>query len=327
MAKKPPTEKSGSGSSINGMKTVAIIDLGTNTFNLLIVELPPTDPPDIIFKTKMPVKLGLGGINEGTISDAAFQRGLSALGTYKEKIAEYDVEEIYPLATAAIRSANNGVDFVNEVLKSLQMKIDVISGDREAELIYEGVKQALDLGDEYSLIMDIGGGSTEFIIGNQHEILWKKSFNLGVARILDKFQLSDPLSEVNVEDLREFLMMEIQEMFGKAEEYKIDSLVGSSGSFESLAEIIQHINKERKSYVGRTEFQFDLEQLKSMHRELLKSSVSERKNLKGLVDFRLDTIVLASIFIDLVIEKLNISNLRLSTYSLREGVMSELAKQ
>ena len=116
-------------------------------------------------------------------------------------------------------------------------------------------------------------------------------------------------------------------MIDKASEYKIDSLVGSSGSFESLAEIIQHKNNERQNNTGLTEYKFDLAQLKNTYLILLKSAVADRKNLKGLVDFRVETIVLASIFIDLVIEKLNISNLRLSTYSLREGVMSELVKQ
>ena len=309
------------------MRRIAIIDLGTNTFNLLIVDLYPTSIPDIIYKTKIPVKLGRGGINKGIIAEDAFQRGLAALTTYKEKIAEYDVEDIYPMATSAIRSADNSVDFVNEVFKSLQMKIDVISGDREAGLIYQGVKQALNLGEAHSLIMDIGGGSTEFIIGNQEQILWKRSFNLGVARILDKFYLSDPLTETNIEELREFFSAELAEMFAKAEEYKIDALVGSSGSFESLAEIIQHTNNERESNAGLTEYTFDLEQLKNTHQNLLNSTVAERKNLKGLVDFRIETIVLASIFIDLVVEKLNISNLRLSTYSLREGVMTELGKQ
>ena len=309
------------------MRRIAIIDLGTNTFNLLIVELSPAAPPAIIFKTKMPVKLGRGGINKGLIAEDAFQRGLAALATYKEKIAEYNVEEIYPIATSAIRSADNGVDFVNEVFKSLQMNIDVISGDREAGLIYLGVRRALSLGDGLSLIMDIGVGSTEFIIANQEHIVWKKSFNLGVARILDKFELTDPLSETNITELREFFTAELMEMFAKAEEYKIHSLVGSSGSFESLAEIIQHAHNNRKTHAGLTEYEFDLRQLKNTTLNLLQSSKADRENLKGLVDFRVDTIVLASIFIDLVVEKLNISNLRLSTYSLREGVMAMLSTQ
>ncbi|PCH94992.1 MAG: phosphatase [Bacteroidetes bacterium] len=309
------------------MKRIAIIDLGTNTFNLLIVDLSPTSLPDIIFKTKMPVKLGRGGINKGVIAEDAFQRGLDALAIYKKKIEEYDVESTYPIATSAIRSANNGVDFVNEVSKTFQMNINVITGNREAELIYLGVRRALSLGEGLSLIMDIGGGSTEFIIANQDQTIWKKSFNLGVARIMDKFQLSDPLSELHIADLREYFTDELEEMFSKAEEYKIDLLIGSSGSFESLAEIIQYANNDRQNYVGLTEYQFDLVQLKNTHSNLLKSSKAERENLKGLVDFRVETIVIASIFIDLIVEKLEIGNLRLSTYSLREGVMSELAKK
>ena len=144
------------------MKT-AIIDLGTNTFNLLIVEGDQT-----LFKTKIAVKLGEGGITNNFIAEEPYRRGLAALKKHIETIKHYKVERTLAFATSAIRSATNGAVFVKEVKKKLGLNIEVIDGNKEAELIYLGVQQALDLGQENNLIMDIGGGSTEFIICNKN---------------------------------------------------------------------------------------------------------------------------------------------------------------
>ena len=157
------------------MKT-AIIDLGTNTFNLLIVEGNTT-----LFKTKIAVKLGQGGITKGYIAEAPFQRGFEALKKHLQTIEKYQADRTLAFATSAIRSTRNGVDFVVKVKTELGLHIEVIDGNKEAELIYLGVQQALDLGDSNKLIMDIGGGSTEFVICNKKEIFWKQSFQLGAA--------------------------------------------------------------------------------------------------------------------------------------------------
>ena len=147
------------------MRKIGIIDLGTNTFNLLLAEVKEQNYT-IFYKTKIAVKLGEGGITKGFIAQAPYKRGIKALTQYKAKLTEENITEFYAVATSAIRSAENGADFVNEVQDTLGILINVIDGDTEADLIYQGVKQAMNLEDSPKLIIDIGGGSTEFIIAN-----------------------------------------------------------------------------------------------------------------------------------------------------------------
>ena len=139
---------------------VAIIDLGTNTFNLLICD-KKGESQKTIFKNKIAVKLGEGGIDKGIIDQAPYQRGIKALEDHLNTIKEYDVDKVRAFATSAIRSTKNGADFVSEVFEKLALKIEVIDGDKEAELIYQGVRKAIQFDLDYKLIMDIGGGSTE----------------------------------------------------------------------------------------------------------------------------------------------------------------------
>jgi len=296
---------------------IAIIDLGTNTFNLLIAEKSQNDF-DIVYKTKIPAKLGAGGMANNVIAPNAFERGIAALKSYKAKTEAYNVDEIYAFATSAVRSSTNGKGFVKSAWQETGIEIDVISGDREAELIYFGIKRALDIGRHPALIMDIGGGSTEFIIADKNGILWKQSFDLGVTRLLETLSPSDPIKTEEISTLQEFLNKELAPLFNACEEYSISELIGSSGSFESLAEMIGANLK------GTTEYEFQLDMLSNLHQQILNSSRAQRLNMKGLVDFRVETIVMASIFIQFILNRLKLINLRLSTYSLREGVLFEL---
>src|SRR3954468_7977947 len=137
-------------------KPIAVMDLGTNTFHLLIAAGDANDP-EIIFKTTDPVKLGEGGINKGIIQPAAFERGVKAMQQFNEHILKHNVGQIRAIATSALRSASNGQDFINEVKAKTGISIETINGDEEAGFIYKGVKAGGCLNDKNALIMDIGG--------------------------------------------------------------------------------------------------------------------------------------------------------------------------
>src|SRR3954469_814717 len=124
---------------------LAIIDCGTNTFNLLIVEMQQAHNYTRIFNTRIPVKLGEGAINKGFIAAEPFNRGIEAIRAFKDEIKNYGAEKTIAFATSAIRDANNGAEFVAQVKQQLGMEIQVIDGDREAELIYFGIKEAVKL--------------------------------------------------------------------------------------------------------------------------------------------------------------------------------------
>ncbi|MCX6296199.1 MAG: phosphatase [Bacteroidetes bacterium] len=305
---------------------IAVIDLGTNTFNLLIVEVHSDKTYSHVFQTKISVKLAEGGMNEGVIAEIPFQRGMAAFKTHFETTKKYKVDKVFAFATSAIRSTKNGQLFVEQAKEETGIDIQIISGDREAELIYYGVHSAVEMDDDASLIIDIGGGSTEFIIANKNRIFWKQSFLLGAARLLELFPPSDPINDSEIEVFRNYLKQELQPLFEAVKKFPISELIGSSGSFDSLAEIIAHRFYSPGILDDKTEFTFNLDDCEIVYDSILKSTNSERLKIKGLVAMRVDMIVVSSIIVNFVVRSFDIQKMRLSTYSLKEGVLHELLK-
>lgn len=299
---------------------LAIIDLGTNTFTLILVEIKDSDY-SVIYRNKIAVKLGEDGINEGIIGKNAFQRGLDAIEQHKKDINAYNIDKTIAFATSAIRSTSNGTDFVNQVNEKFNVTIKIIDGDKEAELIYHGVKQAFDLGDHNSLIMDIGGGSTEFIIANNKKIIWKKSFQLGVSRLKENFKPQDPIIQSDINNLNTHFEKELVSLIDAINIHQPITLVGSSGSFDSLATMIGHKFLNKDVLFENTEFTFEMDNLNWAHQYLIDSDYQKRKNTVGISKMRAKMIVIASVFIQFIIEKSKIEKVRLSTYSLKEGVI------
>ena len=306
--------------NIQRMMKTAIIDLGTNTFNLLIVEENTT-----LFKTKIAVKLGEGGITKGYIAEAPFQRGFEALKKHLQTIEKYQADRTLAFATSAIRSTRNGVDFVAKVKTELGLHIEVIDGNKEAELIYLGVKQALDLGDSNKLIIDIGGGSTEFIICNKKEIFWKQSFQLGAARLLERFQPQDPVTSTEVKSIEGYLEDALTTLWTALQIFPCDTLVGSSGSFDTLANVIVHQFYDISILKGKTAFDFKLSDYYWLHEYFLKSNLEKRLKTPGMIRMRADMIVISSIFINYILKRQKIISMKLSTYALKEGIMKTLS--
>ena len=241
------------------MSRIAVIDLGTNTFNLLIVEVNIDKSYHQIFQTKISVKLAEGGINNGFIAPIPFQRGIDALKTHKQTIEKYKGDHVLAFATSAIRGASNGVEFVLKAKEEINVDIQVVSGDKEAELIYYGVRSAVKMDNQTSLIIDIGGGSTEFIIANKEKVFWKQSFLLGAARLLEKFAPADPITESEIKIINEYLEIELQPLFEAVKKYPITELIGSSGSFDSLAEMVAHKFYTPSILDNKTEYTFNLD--------------------------------------------------------------------
>ena len=173
---------------------IAVIDMGTNTFHLIIAEVTETSH-EILHKERVAVKIGENGITKGIITDQAWIRALSTISSFKETMDQNGVKAIFATATSAVRNASNGEALTEEIKKQTGIETKIISGEQEAKTILNGVKEAIELGDEKSLIMDIGGGSIEFIIANQDETFWLKSFEVGGQRLVEKFHNQDPISQ------------------------------------------------------------------------------------------------------------------------------------
>jgi len=304
---------------------IAILDLGTNTFHLLIAEVDGAKFKTI-FKTKIAVKLGEGAIHRNRIAKIPFERGLKTIGYYKKVIDRYKPDNVYAFATSAIRSATNGKKFVDEVKAKTGINVKVISGAKEAELICYGVRQCIDLKDKPGLIIDIGGGSTEFIIADGKKIHWKKSFNIGAARLLEIFRPSDPITDQEVLNIEKFLDKELAPLHRAINKMAVTKLVGSSGSFDTFAEMIGYRKFNKYVLTDSNRHKFNLKHFDEMYEYVLRSTFKQRLKMKGLIRMRVDMIVLAGICTNYVIKKFNIREMHLSKYALKEGALYYVTK-
>ena len=300
----------------------AILDFGTNTFNLLIAERQDGSFK-IIHTSKQAVKLGRGGIQVNRMTPTAFERGFVAITNHMETIKSFQVDQIKAFATSAIRNAANGQEFVDEVKKRFGFRVSVVPGNREAELIYKGVRQALPMNREKMMILDIGGGSNEFIICNQEGIIWKQSFEIGMARILERFTLSDPIFHEEVRALESYYRQELEPLMAVVKKEKPVALIGASGSFDTFFAMISHkLGIEPDRVNGR---EISLKEYRKLHKELLRSSMEERRRMPGMEPVRVEMIVAATIFVSFVLRACHIKHLYHSEFALKEGVISELA--
>jgi len=300
----------------------AIIDLGTNTFNIVIVESLEENNYNILYKDKQPANLGHGGITNDIITTEAYQRGMAVLSDYQYIIQKYEAQKVCAFATSALRNAVNKQDFINSVKEKFGYNIQIISGNEEAELIYKGVKQAVQLPEEKILIINIGGGSDEFIIANNEHIFWKQSFKLGIARIMEKFHPSDPLKPKEAEAIEKYLESNLHPLFEALGKYPCKTLIGSSGSFDTFAKIIAHKSNTIELFRKHNQYEIDLGLYSAMHKELIRSTKEEREQMKGLEIMRIEMIHLASVLVNLIIKKAGITKLIQSGYSFKEGIIT-----
>lgn len=300
---------------------IAVIDLGTNTFNLLIVDKNGDFTYKKLESARIPVKLGEGSINRGFISEQPFNRGINALKEYRKIIDKNEVKKVLALATSAIRSASNGKDFVAKAKAETGIDIEVIDGLREAELIYFGNRAAVKMDQRNSLIMDIGGGSTEFIIGNNSDLIWKESYLLGAARLLEYIEPSDPITEAEIKSLYGHFDKSLGSLKQSVREHGVYELVGSSGAFDSIVEMMAGEYQTTNISENKTEYLIDLYKYFPLSEKIIRMSYQERLKVKGLIEMRVDMIAISCLFVNYIIREFNLKQLRVSTYSLKEGVI------
>lgn len=304
---------------------LAIIDMGTNTFHLLIAESEGKGF-NIVFRDRLAVKIGMGGINDGIITDSGIHRALLAMQSFRNIIDRHNVDVIYAFGTSAMRNARNGKAVAEKIKNVTGIEVNIISGEEEAQFIYLGVKAALGLGHDPNLIIDIGGGSIEFIIGNQDQVFWKKSFEIGAQRLLERFQKHDPIEPEEITQLDDYFKASLHELFHAMDEYKPHIMVGSSGTFDTLSDIFCITHDIHKS-PEEIETPLSLDGFYEIYRELIVKDREERMQMPGMIEMRVDMIVVAVCLVRFLLDRYSFSRIRVSTYSLKEGVLAHLSEK
>jgi exopolyphosphatase / guanosine-5'-triphosphate,3'-diphosphate pyrophosphatase len=297
----------------------AIIDLGTNTFHLLIVE-----DNNILQKISKAAKIGLGGITKGIITPEGIQRGINVLLEFKQQMTDFGVDEnkVIAFGTSALRSASNQKEVLEAIKSATGINVEVISGDREAELIYKGVSQAVAIKDN-NLVVDIGGGSVEFIICNENGILWKKSLEIGGQRMMDLFMDSDPISHQAVNKLNDYLREKLLPLANACHQYSPKIMVGSSGTYDTLNNIY-HIKKTSNiTPIDIIGFSYPMTEFIDIYEQLLTKNRIERIAIPGMIELRVDMIVVAVCLIRYLIQNFGLETIKISKYAMKEGILQE----
>jgi exopolyphosphatase/guanosine-5'-triphosphate,3'-diphosphate pyrophosphatase len=302
------------------MKKIAIIDLGTNTFNLLVADFTGKTH----YSEKQSVGLGKGGINQGVITKDAFERAIQTMQYYKNKAAEWNPEALIGIATSAVRNANNGQELVEAIMQQTDIVVRIISGLEEAKYIYKGVQKAMNLGNQMNLIIDIGAGSVEYIIGNNEYIAWSQSYEIGALRLFENFHTSDPFPNQNIDRLNEYLSKQLASLFEAVKLYKPQTLIGSSGTFDTLAEIDFRKQNPAGEYIENSECYLELSDYYSIANQLIQHNRENRMAIPGMIEMRADMIVVACLLINFTIEQFELKNIRISSFSLKEGILASL---
>lgn len=301
-------------------KKIAIIDMGTNTFHLLIAELG--QGYEIIHRDRIAVKIGLGGINEGRITEEGATRALLAIKNFKATLQKFSVTTVLAFGTSALRNAKNGLEIIQKIKDETGIETRIISGDEEATYIYKGVQSAIKLGLQKSMIVDIGGGSVEFIIGNEKEICWKQSFEIGAQRLLEEFQKHDPILPEEIDKLDNFFSESLAALFIAIKEHQPQTLIGSSGTFDTLSDMYCIENEIPLKDIPETPL--TISSFYETFKKLKAKNRTERLQLPGMIEMRVDMIVVACCLIDFLLQHHQFISIRVSTYSLKEGVLASL---
>ena len=289
----------------------AIIDVGTNTAHILIAEVIDNKIDRICYKKRFYTFLGEGGLDH--ISQNAIDRLMEALESFEISITEYGCQQVSVLATEALRSAANGPLIHQNLTSRFGWPIHIISGQKEAQYIYQGANQSTDLSDGSSLVMDIGGGSVEFIYVRDGVVSFQESYPIGISRLYEQYHISEPISNMEVDRIISHLEDTLSEMWTQVNLGHPIKLVGCAGTFEVFLDQKDVDNLDISATI------VDTQSVQSLWHEIKTKDISERSLVKGLPPARVKYIVVAVLLIKYVIDRLSLSDFVVSKYALKEG--------
>ena len=304
---------------------IGTIDIGTNSMRLLIADYK-NNKIENRKKYINITRIGQGVDDKGYITEEALERNLNALKEFADKCIEEKCEKVYCMGTSALRDSKNGQDFVNRAKELTNIDVKIICGEEESNLGFMGVLEGAG-GDKsnYILVLDIGGGSTEFIVGNEDGIKFCKSENVGALRMTEKFITTDPISDEEFNKMSDFIEKTISSTLDKIKGMHVSKLVGIGGAITSLSAMNQQLEvysmeKVHNSVVTKKDLEKILQMLKNM-------TLEDKKRLKGLQPKRADIITAGVVILDIIMEKLELNEIIVSEYDNLEGLMCQIAKK
>lgn len=296
---------------------LCVIDLGTNSFHAVVVDAFPDGTFAAVEKRKEMVRLGEGGLVQHRLTEAAQERGLEALRRIRAWADALGASDYVARATSAVREAANGGTFIERVRAETGLHVQVITGETEARLIYEAVRQAVDL-SEPTLLVDIGGGSTECTVADRHGAHFMASLKLGAARLAEGFVTTDPIAREEFRALRAHIRAELAETFAAARAHGVRRVVGSSGTIETIALAAAAAYGEPGRIVDVV---FGARYVRRITRTLMEGDRRQRLATPGVTEKRVDQVHAGAAVLDVILKDLAIERFEFSPAALREGIV------
>jgi len=306
---------------INLPRNIAFLDIGTNSIRLLLVRINLNHSVTILTQQKEVVRLGEGEFVNQTLQPAAMQRAILVCQKFCEMARSRHADEIIAVATSAAREAINQQDFISMVNEKAQITVHTVSGKEEARLIYLGVASGLHLGERQALFIDIGGGSTELIVGGQHQYLKLDSLQLGAIRLATTLSAQNQNGVVDLEQyalIRNAILLQVKRAAQLFQSYQIDLTIGSSGTIINLAEISSRMFYKRRLQHDDV---MTTEELKATIQLLCSRDLEERRLIPGINPERADIIIPGAAILDVLMEELHLPSITISQRGLRDGLL------
>jgi exopolyphosphatase/guanosine-5'-triphosphate,3'-diphosphate pyrophosphatase len=307
-------------------KRLAAIDIGTNSIHLIVTDVDlRTGKFRILDREKEIVRLGSDSSNMQILSPGAMKRGIEAVTRFRN-IADAAGARIRAVATSAVREARNRNEFIGRVARKTGLRIEVASGIEEARLTYLGVLQALPVFRKKIFLVDIGGGSTEFLIGKERDILYVNSLRIGALRLTQRFFESGKVTKDAVAECREYVAGMLSPVARDVRRMSCELVVGTSGTISSIAAAIRASQENTSEQLNG--FSFSARDLGDIENEILKARNNrERASIKGIDPRRAEIIAAGSIILGEIVRALNIKRLMVSEYAFREGIIRDAVEK
>lgn len=302
---------------------IGAIDIGTNSMRLLVCDFINDE---LLNRKKFinTTRIGKGVDEHGFISQEAIRRNIDALKEFYTISKSEGCNHIYCIGTSALRDSKNGDDFVRIAKEEIGIDIEIISGEEESNLGFLGVLKGANENDDI-LVIDIGGGSTEFILGNMDGIKFSKSENVGALRMTEKFLTTDIVDNYEFDMMSEFIENEIRETLESLKEKHINKLVGIGGTITSLSAINQELEVYSMEKIHNSVVTID--DIENILQNLKKMTLNDKKSLKGLQSKRADIITAGVKILHIIMKKLELREITVSEYDNLEGLICLKSKK
>jgi exopolyphosphatase/guanosine-5'-triphosphate,3'-diphosphate pyrophosphatase len=306
---------------------VAAIDIGTNSVHLVVAKPSGNNRFEILDREKQVVRLGSGSGDMKRLEPDAIDRGVTALRGFR-RIADAHGAEIHAVATSAVREAENRDEFVARARDEAGVRVDVITGLEEARLIHLGVLQAVPVFEQRVLVIDIGGGSTEFILGLGEQMVDARSLKLGAIRMTERFLSKEPVKRKAVDEARAYIRSYLTPVARMVRQHGgFDTAVGSAGTILNVAEMARA--KAGDAPVrSRSNLSFTAAELVDVTERLTSiPTAADRVRVEGLDPKRADIILGGILVLEQAFDVLAIDEMVVSDFALREGVLLDVLRR